>query len=472
MKCPEFQIDPPRGSIQRIKRVTRIAAMLKVRTFILICLLLGAITGYSCTCSTSACIEETQVSGEWSFAIITDLHIGRGYTIYDRQDYYLTKRLEEIVNWINDNGTSFKIKFVVVLGDISENGEYKELNKASQILGGLSVPYIPIIGNHDVSPSYDDDGNKFPGREGENLEHFGRVFEPYLHSLSGHFDTWTEDLNDKYNYAFTYDDVSFIFLDYVKRDKKGSPEPFGETNCFLKANLVEGKKVIIFSHYPIRSSIIKMELEFSSVTVSDAPDILENYRNMTWHFAGHYHGFPWEEIKFVMAGKVDPYKNANIKLRSNFLVTPIPVVLTEATMVGSNTKQPKSIIRIVTMTDDSSFNCIYCPKEQFMLAANPRFNNHSRLSFPFSSFFLPQSVDTQQEFNATCYSKLDISNWEWRFGSLLKEGKTVYVTAEEIQQQLNPNGGDILPVTLNVTYNQNMNEEDIVYNIDFNQIFE
>jgi hypothetical protein len=69
----------------------------------------------------------------FSFAIITDLHVGR-YPEYDGDEYYLTQRLKETVQLINENVQSgSNIKFVVVLGDLSEDGTQSQLDKAKSI---------------------------------------------------------------------------------------------------------------------------------------------------------------------------------------------------------------------------------------------------------------------------------------------------------------------------------------------------
>jgi hypothetical protein len=100
---------------------------------------------------------------KWSFAIITDLHIGWGIPDYNDesyndkeigQNYYLTERLEKAIQWINENykNPDYNIKFVVVDGDISDTAEYSEFLTARNILNQLEIPYIPIIGNHDIWP--------------------------------------------------------------------------------------------------------------------------------------------------------------------------------------------------------------------------------------------------------------------------------------------------------------------------------
>jgi len=155
---------------------------------------------------------------EWSFAIITDLHIGRMYPDYDgNQEYYLTERLGKVVKWINDykNTPGYNIKFVIVLGDLSNSGKENELNKAKSILDKLEVPYIPVLGNHDIIRGW---------VNGKN--HFKDVFADRFAELRDdiNFNLWRQsypssvfDPQDLQNYRFCYGGIKFIILDFVPR---------------------------------------------------------------------------------------------------------------------------------------------------------------------------------------------------------------------------------------------------------------
>jgi len=119
---------------------------------------------------------------DWSFAIITDLHIGfnnkvadwdsdgKDETDYDGRawddsgsgdEYYITDRLVHAVQRIIDEKDYYNIRFVVVLGDISDTAEKSEFLKAREILSKLNdpnrdgntedgIPYVPLVGNHDT----------------------------------------------------------------------------------------------------------------------------------------------------------------------------------------------------------------------------------------------------------------------------------------------------------------------------------
>ncbi len=89
----------------------------------------------------------------WTFAVITDLHIGYGIPDYgtpgwnddltnDRRwdEYYLTERVKKFVDWINENASTYHIKLVAVLGDITDTAQRSQFKKAKELLDQLSIP--------------------------------------------------------------------------------------------------------------------------------------------------------------------------------------------------------------------------------------------------------------------------------------------------------------------------------------------
>ena len=125
----------------------------------------------------------------WSFAIITDTHIGEGMADYggtgwndnpnSGQDYkdipycYIqppsgaiicTNQSEPIpsvwnlkiaVGSMNTYKDLLNTKFVVIDGDLTDSAEMSEFGKAKAILNVLNtwnIPWVPLLGNHDVWP--------------------------------------------------------------------------------------------------------------------------------------------------------------------------------------------------------------------------------------------------------------------------------------------------------------------------------
>jgi predicted phosphodiesterase len=73
---------------------------------------------------------------EYSFIVVSDTHIEDGNAF----------GLEALADVIADN----EIKFVVFLGDITQYGSEKDINKFIDISASFNVPCYPVIGNHDV----------------------------------------------------------------------------------------------------------------------------------------------------------------------------------------------------------------------------------------------------------------------------------------------------------------------------------
>lgn len=70
----------------------------------------------------------------YSFIVLTDTHITED-----------TRGLEHIGDIIEDTD-----KFIVVVGDITDNGDRAYLQKFVDIFGNLDIPCYPVIGNHDI----------------------------------------------------------------------------------------------------------------------------------------------------------------------------------------------------------------------------------------------------------------------------------------------------------------------------------
>lgn len=79
----------------------------------------------------------TFTDDSYSFIVLADTHIENG-------DAFGLERLAGVV------AADPAVKFVVVLGDITQNGRERDLRKFIGIARSLGVPCYPVVGNHDI----------------------------------------------------------------------------------------------------------------------------------------------------------------------------------------------------------------------------------------------------------------------------------------------------------------------------------
>ncbi|MBI4346394.1 MAG: metallophosphoesterase [Elusimicrobia bacterium] len=106
----------------------------------------------------SACAAQT-----FSFAVLADTHVGRrvpdfGTPGYDDELRGLPRANERLrrVRVALDKVRALRekqdIRFVVVVGDLTEHGERSEFLAARALFDALPIPYVPVLGNHDFWP--------------------------------------------------------------------------------------------------------------------------------------------------------------------------------------------------------------------------------------------------------------------------------------------------------------------------------
>jgi len=173
----------------------------------------------------------------FSFAIITDIHIGEGFLDYGSEGYDddgeghngLIDKVNAAVDKVNANLREYDIRFVMVPGDLTDSSEKSEYVKAKQILDSLDVPYFPIIGNHDMWPYYRlEDGSWVETETPVGDAYFEEIFGDYLDALVEEFPDFARsptpchnpdfDITSYFdNYSFTYMGYHFVCLDMVTR---------------------------------------------------------------------------------------------------------------------------------------------------------------------------------------------------------------------------------------------------------------
>jgi len=260
----------------------------------------------------------------FSFVHITDLHIGEGIEDYGSAGFddlppdgdvgASAQRLREIVNWINSNINTYHLSFVMITGDITDSGERSEFCKAKEILDALTIPYVPLIGNHDIWPYTSNTKADTPCGDRYFMEIFSDTFE----GLKKRLTEWNDETrltriwNPKnncisyfQNYTFNYRGYHFICADFNSRSpallggKGVSPEAdlhdfSGGTWSWFEAHYhaYQDKgagNMMVFAHHPLRKSIYNVIYSYSYNTVAGFLNDNDYKYNTGLWCAGHLH---------------------------------------------------------------------------------------------------------------------------------------------------------------------------------------
>lgn len=266
---------------------------------------------------------------KFSFVHISDIHIGEGFSDYGTTGYYNdtmptidtskpTKRLQYAIEWINANAVAKNIKFVVISGDLTGSAEKSEFEKCKQLLDELQVPYVPIIGNHDIW-SYVRYQDEAPYANADSV--WNEVFESTYQFNSSFFTNWNNGtrLQRTYNpetgiehyfqnFSFEYDDFLFYGLDFNPRYHVNKAEPGigpeaqlmdwnGGTFRWLKNELAinpnkKNKNVLFISHHPATDNLlfILSGFVFDFEEYGKLINMLMPYKqNLSLWLTGHIH---------------------------------------------------------------------------------------------------------------------------------------------------------------------------------------
>lgn len=214
---------------------------------------------------------------EVRFVVLGDIQLGRERIVvnwWDKIFYWIAgvpikqavvgeeigKRLKAAVKRIN----LLKPDFVVVIGDITESGSPEQNSITREILSGLEVPCLLLLGNHDIWPYNRENGEVvFNAKKPITVEEFENFFESFFHYFSYFLEKQEADFQ---NYAFVLGDIRFVVVDNVNRKQSpfGLPGAIGlsklhpESEQWIKQQLeCDEKKIIIFSHGPLGKKIFR-----------------------------------------------------------------------------------------------------------------------------------------------------------------------------------------------------------------------
>lgn len=176
------------------------------------------------------------------FTLLTDIHVVPG----NENQSQLEKAIQEI------NGN--KSEFVILSGDLSNEGSDKELFNVKQVLDKIQKPVYIIPGNHETSWSQS--------------------------ALKTFNDIWDND-----RFVFEADSLIFIGINCGPYMKMGDGHIKQEDLIWLDKELSKrctpGKRVVSVNHYPIQPDLDNWQ---------DYIAILQKYPTIV-HICGHYHVF-------------------------------------------------------------------------------------------------------------------------------------------------------------------------------------
>lgn len=200
----------------------------------------------------------------FSFALLTDTHISTSNP----------RPMEDLQRSIADINQNSSIEFVVVTGDLTENGDLASIQAIKNALDQLNVPYYAASGNHETTWSE------------SGVMDFSRVF------------------GDS-RFAFTHNDMYFIGFNSgpVIRMADGHVAPQDIT--WLKHNLdsvsaAGNTPIFVFTHYPLRNGDVD--------NWYDVTDVLRQY-NVQCIMGGHYH----RNLHFDCDGISDVLNRSNMR---------------------------------------------------------------------------------------------------------------------------------------------------------------
>ncbi len=200
----------------------------------------------------------------FSFALLTDTHISSSNP----------RPMEDLQRSIAEINQNPAIEFVVVTGDLTENGDRASIQAIKDALDQLNVPYYAASGNHETTWSE------------SGVMDFSRVF------------------GDS-RFAFTHNGMYFIGFNSgpVIRMADGHVAP--QDIAWLKHNLDSvsasgNTPIFVFTHYPLRNGDVDNWYEVT--------DVLREH-NVQCIMGGHYH----RNLLFDCDGIADVLNRSNLR---------------------------------------------------------------------------------------------------------------------------------------------------------------
>jgi 3',5'-cyclic AMP phosphodiesterase CpdA len=205
---------------------------------------------------------------EIRFAQLSDTHIeindSSGIRKYE-ESVELTRRAIEEIN-------SMDLDFVIVAGDLINDGHHYNLDAAYDVLGELEIPYFVVLGNNDVPLTH----------QNEQLSRFDFVYAFQGHGFHGNQTYWSTDVArhihligldlNKPGTGHTY--ISKAQLKWLARD--------------LERN--KDKLTLIVTHQPLVAWNVDPDSQAAVLPeMEELYELLDLHEQVAFVFSGHYH---------------------------------------------------------------------------------------------------------------------------------------------------------------------------------------
>lgn len=235
-------------------------------------------------------LDETEIApakeDEYCFAVVGDTQV---------LSWYHPEEIATIYDWLLENKETRNIKYVMGVGDITEESKDYEWSNAAQQIGKLSgeIPYSIVMGNHD---KYDQKASNYAPTDRSKFL-FNQTFykQAYLQELDGWYGEG--DVSCSYN-AFEVGETKWLVVNL----------DFGPTDEMLAwaSNVIQAHadhKVIIVTHaylYRNGTTLDKTECYPASETNAQFNDgdeiwdkLVSKHENIQLVLSGHD---PWDHI--------------------------------------------------------------------------------------------------------------------------------------------------------------------------------
>jgi hypothetical protein len=238
----------------------------------------------------------------FSFVVIADPHVS-GDPVSEN-----ALRLADCVDWVNANKTEKKIDLTFVVGDI---GNAAGLPIAKGFLDGLTVPYLPLIGDNIIQSGHE---MTFHDIFAPQYTYLATVLENWQKAPTPVWNPEIEAENHFQNYSFDNQGLHFVCLDWATRMIDPEVEDLADLHDFPGGtwtwftsdiqNCIKPLKenILMLSHHPMHVNPIIPGVEYASFS-SEESTVIETftgglgeyvYANLPGHY--HYEWYQWREL--------------------------------------------------------------------------------------------------------------------------------------------------------------------------------